>query len=183
VIGRAELIRQLKNDALVDVGGSISPFNAWLIMRGSVTLSLRLSRHLSTAQVVAEVLDQDPRIAFVAFPGLASHPQHDLASRQFAGLGYGAVMAFAVKGGPEAQNRFVANLRLITSAVSLGHDVTLIVHVGKDARRGSNFYPEAFQTWGHMRLSIGLEDPADLIADIKGALDETLGPVLPSTPA
>jgi methionine-gamma-lyase len=176
VIGRAALIRPLKNDALVDVGGSISPFNAWLIMRGSITLPLRMARHLSTAQRVAEVLDRDPRVAFVAFPGLASHPQHELASRQFGGSGYGAVMAFAVRGGSELQNRFVANLRLITSAVSLGHDVSLIVHVGKDARRGSKCYPQAFQTHGHLRLSIGLEDPADLVADIKAALDETLGP-------
>jgi len=179
VIGRAELIRQLKNDALVDVGGSISPFNAWLIMRGSITLPLRLSKHLSTAQVVAEFLDQDSRIAFVAFPGLASHPQHDLAFRQFGGLGYGAVMAFAVKGGPELQNRFVASLRLITSAVSLGHDASLIVHVGKDARRGSRSYPDVFQTYGHMRLSIGLEDPVDLIADFRAALEDTLGPATP----
>ncbi|MGJ7505957.1 trans-sulfuration enzyme family protein [Variovorax sp. GT1P44] len=177
VIGRAELIRRLKNDALVDVGGAISPFNAWLIMRGSITLPLRLSRHLSTAQVVAEFLDQDDRIAFVAYPGLASHPQHALASRQFGGSGHGAVMAFALEGGPELQNRFVASLRLITSAVSLGHDETLIVHVGKDARRGSRSYPEAFRTYGHLRLSVGLEDPADLIEDINAALDEALGPV------
>jgi methionine-gamma-lyase len=162
VIGRAALIRPLKNDALVDVGGSISPFNAWLIMRGSITLPLRMARHLSTAQRVAEVLDRDPRVAFVAFPGLASHPQHELASRQFGGSGYGAVMAFAVRGGSELQNRFVANLRLITSAVSLGHDVSLIVHVGKDARRGSKCYPQAFQTHGHLRLSIGLEDPPEV---------------------
>jgi cystathionine beta-lyase/cystathionine gamma-synthase len=178
VIGRAELIRQLKNDALVDVGGSISPFNAWLIMRGSVTLPLRLPRHLSTAQVVAGFLEQDPRVAFVAFPGLASHPQHDLASRQFGGSAYGAVMAFAVKGGPVLQNQFVASLRLITSAVSLGHDASLIVHVGSDARRGSKCYPDVFQRFGHLRLSIGLEDPEDLVADIKAALDDTMGPVV-----
>jgi methionine-gamma-lyase len=178
VIGRAELIRRLKNDALVDVGGSISPFNAWLIMRGSVTLPLRLSRHLASAQLVAGFLEQDTRVAFVAFPGLVSHPQHDLASRQFGGSGYGAVMAFAVKGGPQLQNQFVARLRLITSAVSLGHDASLIVHVGSDARRGSKCYPEMFQRFGHLRLSIGLEDPLDLIEDIKAALDDTLGPVV-----
>ncbi|WP_321948248.1 aminotransferase class I/II-fold pyridoxal phosphate-dependent enzyme [Paraburkholderia sp. J10-1] len=173
VIGRAELIGRLKSDALVDVGGSISPFNAWLITRGSVTLPLRLARHMSTAQRVAEVLERDPRVAFVTFPGLPSHPQHELASRQFGGTGYGAVMAFAVKGEPEVQNRFVANLRLITSAVSLGHDESLIVHVGKAGRGGSEHYPAEFRTYGHLRLSIGLEDPADLIADIEAALDET----------
>ncbi|MFM0319321.1 aminotransferase class I/II-fold pyridoxal phosphate-dependent enzyme [Paraburkholderia nemoris] len=173
VIGCAELIRRLKADALVDVGGSISPFNAWLIMRGSVTLPLRLAQHVSTAQRVAEFLDKDPRVAFVAFPGLPSHPQHALALHQFGGMGYGAVMAFAVKGEPEIQNRFVANLRLITSAVSLGHDESLIVHVGKAGRGGSERYPDVFREYGHLRLSIGLEDPADLIADIKAALDET----------
>jgi cystathionine beta-lyase/cystathionine gamma-synthase len=173
VVGRAGLMRKLKGDALVDVGGSISPFNAWLIMRGSVTLPLRLARHMFTAQKVAESLDQDPRIAYVVFPGLRSHPQHDLASRQFGGTGFGAVMAFAVKGNPELQNRFVSNLRLITSAVSLGHDESLIVHVGKEGRGGSDRYPEMLRKYGHLRLSIGLEDPNDLIADIKFALDET----------
>jgi cystathionine beta-lyase/cystathionine gamma-synthase len=173
VIGRAELIRRLKDDALVDVGGSISPFNAWLIMRGSVTLPLRLAQHMSTAQKVSEFLGKDPRIAFVVFPGLPSHSQHELASRQFGGKGYGAVMAFAVKGEPETQNRFVAHLRLITSAVSLGHDESLIVHVGKAGRGGSECYPDVFREHGHLRLSIGLEDPADLIADIEAALDET----------
>lgn len=175
VIGRAELIRRLKADALVDVGGSISPFNAWLIMRGSVTLPLRLAQHMSTARKVAEFLDKDSRIAFVAFPGLASHSQHELASRQFGGAGYGGVMAFAVKGEPDRQNRFVANLRLITSAVSLGHDESLIVHVGKAGRGGSECYPDVFREYGHLRLSIGLEDPADLIADIEAALGDTFG--------
>jgi cystathionine beta-lyase/cystathionine gamma-synthase len=173
VVAREALVRRLKDDALVDVGGAISPFNAWLIMRGSVTLPLRLARHMSTAQKVAEFLERDPRVAYVVYPGLASHPQHELSSRQFGGMGHGAVMAFAVKGRPETQNRFVANLRLITSAVSLGHDETLIVHVGKDARGGSGAYPAQFREHGHLRLSIGLEDPADLIADIRTALDET----------
>ncbi len=173
VIGRSALIRRLKGDALVDVGGSISPFNAWLITRGSVTLPLRLPQHMSTARKVARFLDHDSRIAYVAFPGLPSHPQHELASRQFSDLSYGAVMAFAVKGDPVTQNRFVANLRLITSAVSLGHDETLIVHVGKEGRGGSERYPAEFREYGHLRLSIGLEDPADLIADISVALDNT----------
>jgi len=72
----------------------------------------------------------------------------------------------------------VASLRLITSAVSLGHDASLIVHVGSDARRGSKCYPDVFQRFGHLRLLIGLEDPEDLIADIKTALDDTMGPVV-----
>lgn len=172
VTGRADLIHRIKADAMVDVGGAISPFNAWLISRGSVTLPLRLQQHLSSAPAIAEFLEADPRVAFVAYPGLASHPQHELATRQFGGRGYGAMMAFAVEGDSDTQNRFVANLRLITSAVSLGHDESLIVHVGPNGPRVAA-YPEPFKKYGHLRFSIGLEDPNDIIADLKAALDAT----------
>lgn len=171
VIGSAELINRIRADAMVDVGGVISPFNAWLINRGSITLPLRLARHLASAQLVAEALEADPRVAYVAYPGLASHPQHELAKRVLHG-GFGGMMAFAVNGDPDAQNRFVANLRVITSAVSLGHDESLIVHVGTTGPRVA-YYPEPFRTLGHLRLSVGLEDPADLIADLRAALDAT----------
>lgn len=173
VIGSRELIGRIKSEALVDVGGTISPFNAWLIMRGSVTLPLRLRQHFSTAEQVASFLESDPRVKFIHYPGLSSHPQHEVAARQFAGRGFGAMMAFAVDGDPATQNRFVANLRVITSAVSLGHDETLIVHVAGEARGGSERYPEIFQQYGHLRLSVGLEDPQDLIADLQSALDAT----------
>ncbi|MCU1635830.1 MAG: aminotransferase class I/II-fold pyridoxal phosphate-dependent enzyme [Cryobacterium sp.] len=171
VIGRQELIHRIKGDAMVDIGGVISPFNAWLIMRGSVTLPLRWRQQSASAARLAEFLEADDRVAFVAYPGLASHPQHDLAARQFSG-GFGAMMAFAVRGDSETQNRFVANLRLITSAVSLGHDESLIVHVGTDGPRVA-YYPEAFRTLGHLRFSVGLEDAGDLIADLDAALDAT----------
>lgn len=171
VIGRSELIRPIKSDAMVDVGGVISPFNAWLIQRGSITLPLRISRHLDSAQRVAEFLGADERVPFLLYPGLASHPQHELATRQFRGRGYGAVLAFTL-GFPELNNRFVANLRIITSAVSLGHDESLIVHVGTGGPRVPA-YPEAFRDSGHLRLSVGLEDPYDLIADLEAALDAT----------
>ena len=173
VIGSRQLLQHIKADALVDVGGTISPFNAWLIMRGSVTLPLRLRQHFSSAELIAAYLESDPRVAYVAYPGLKSHPQHDLAGRQFGGRGYGAMMAFAVEGDPKAQNRFVSNLRVITSAMSLGHDESLIVHVGAKGRGGFDKYPEKFQKYGHLRLSIGLEDPGDLIADISAALAAT----------
>ncbi|MFB6611667.1 trans-sulfuration enzyme family protein [Agromyces sp. NPDC056379] len=175
VTGRRELIAQLKADAMVDVGGVISPFNAWLIMRGSVTLPLRLRQTFATALRVAEALDADPRIAFVAYPGLANHPQHELASAQFGGA-YGGVMSFAVDGGPDVQNAFVAALRIVTSAVSLGHDESLIVHVGTTGPRVA-FYPDGFTTLGHLRFSLGLEDADDLIADLRQALDLAVGPL------
>ncbi|MCA1193967.1 PLP-dependent aspartate aminotransferase family protein [Saccharopolyspora sp. 6V] len=174
VIGSRELVARIRADAGVDVGGVLAPFNAWLIMRGSVTLPLRLRQHLANAQRIAEFLDAEPRIAFVAYPGLPGHPQHELAARQFGGRGCGAVLAFALDGDPAVQNRFTAALRVITSAVSLGHDESLIVHVAAGARGGDEHYPEQFQRYGHLRLAVGLEDADDLIADLRGALDAAL---------
>lgn len=172
VLGRHELIQPIKADAMVDVGGVISPFNAWQIQRGSVTLPLRLRQHQASAQAIAELLDADSRVSFVHYPGLASHPGHDLATRQFGGRGYGGMMAFAVDGDPETQNRFVAHLRLITSGFSLGHDDSLIVHTGAEGPRVAT-YPEPFRRLGHLRLSVGIEDTDDLLSDLSAALDAT----------
>lgn len=171
VIGRHELIEPIKADAMVDVGGIISPFNAWQIQRGSVTLPLRMRQHLASAQAIAELLSDDPRVAYIYYPGLPSHPQHELAVRQFDGA-FGGMIAFAVDGDPDTQNRFVANLRLITSGFSLGHDDSLIVHTGTEGGRVST-YPEPFRRLGHLRLSVGLEDTDDLLADLRAALDAT----------
>lgn len=173
VIGDRELIGRIRGEAIVDVGGVISPFNAWLIVRGSVTLPLRIQRHYSSAAQVAEFLDKDPRVAYVAYPGLRSHPEHELASSQFNG--FGGMLAFAVDGDSDAQNRFVNHLRVITSAVSLGHDESLIAHSGPGSRGGAEGYPLEFQRYGHLRLSVGLEDPQDLIDDIRAALDFVFG--------
>lgn len=177
VLGRPDLIAQIREQAMVDVGGVISPFNAWLIARGAITLPLRFAQHQRNAERVAAFLDDDPRIAYVRYPGLSSHPEHDLAARQFGGRGFGGMMAFAVRGDPATQNRFVSALTTITSAVSLGHDESLIVHVGADGPRVAA-YPEPFREWGHLRFSVGLEDADDLIADLAAALDATF----PATP-
>lgn len=172
VAGRRDLIEPIKADAMVDVGGIISPFNAWQIQRGTVTLPLRLRQHFASAAAIAEMLASDPRVEYVAYPGLDSHPDHDLAVRQFGGRGFGGMMAFAVTGSPDTQNQFVANLRLITSGFSLGHEDSLIVHTGTEGGRVAT-YPEEFRTHGHLRLSVGLEDTDDLLADLEAALDAT----------
>lgn len=167
------LVGAVRSEAMVNVGGAISPFNAWLIMRGSVTLPMRMRAHCAGAQTVAEFLEADPRVAYVAYPGLASHPQHALAARTLEG-GFGGMLAFAVRGDPATQNRFVAALRVITSAVSLGHDESLIVHVAGDDER-ARYYPEEFRRLGHLRFSVGLEDPRDLLADLDQALTAAVG--------
>src|SRR5699024_3091690 len=130
-------------------------------------------QHCANAQALAELLEADDRVAYVYYPGLASHPQHELAARQMHG-GYGGMLAFAVDGDSDAQNRFVSNLRIVTSAVSLGHDESLIAHVSGDGPRVAP-YPEEFKTYGHLRFSAGIEDTDDLLADVGRALDVTFG--------
>ncbi|ALE73991.1 cystathionine gamma-lyase [Pseudonocardia sp. EC080610-09] len=169
VLGARELVDRIRADAMVDAGGVISPFNAWLIARGAVTLPMRMRAHCENALVVARFLESEPRVAYVAYPGLASHPQHELAARTLDG-GFGGMLAFALDGPPELQNRFVAHLRVITSAVSLGHDESLVVHVGAGSEGRAAHFPPDFRRLGHLRLSVGLEDPRDLVADIGQAL-------------
>lgn len=170
VLGSAELVAPIRADVMVDVGGIISPFNAWLITRGLVTLPLRLRQHAASAQEVAEYLSGRPEVARIDYPGLASHPQFSIAERQFT-HGAGAMMALTLHGDPATQNRFVSRLSLITSAVSLGHDESLIVQVSPDEPHTVHFDP-IYQRNGLLRLSIGLEDARDLIADLEAAIEE-----------
>ena len=144
-------------------------------MRGSTTLPLRLQRHCDNAQAVAAFLDADPRVAHVSYPGLASHPQHGVAARRLNG-GYGGVVSFALAGSHEDRVRFVNDLRLITSAVSLGHDETLIAHEQHPDGPAAAFGP-AFRQHGLIRLAIGLEAAGDLISDLEAAPTTTYGPV------
>lgn len=167
VLGRKELIDRIRAQAMVNLGGAISPFNAWMITRGIVTLPLRMRQHSESALKIARYLEQNPAVAFVAYPGLESHPQHEIAKKQMHG-GYSGVLSFGLKADPDTHNRFINSLKIIIPAVSLGHDESLIVYTGPDDER-NHFYPEEFQK-GHLRFSVGLEDADDLIADIGQAL-------------
>jgi methionine-gamma-lyase len=168
VIGAAPLIERVKTEAMVNVGGAISPFNAWLIQRGSVTLPLRMRQHSESALAIARWLERQTQVAYVYYPGLASHPQHEVAAAQMR-AGFGGMLTFGLRADGGEHNAFVARLRVITSAVSLGHDESLIVHVGGDDER-AHLYPEPMQRWGHLRLSVGLEDADDLVRDLAEAL-------------
>jgi methionine-gamma-lyase len=167
ILGNTSLLNPIRAQAQINLGGTISPFNAWLIARGAVTLPLRMRQHNENALLIARFLEDDPHVRFVAYPGLPSHPQHNIAQKQMS-PGFGGMIAFALKGDHEAHNRFVANLRVITSAVSLGHDESLIVFIGENDER-QHLYPEVFRK-GFFRLSVGIEDPDDLIQDIRQAL-------------
>ena len=144
---------------------------AWLIMRGAVTLPLRMRQHNESALAVARFLEARPAVRFVAYPGLESYSGHAVAKAQMS-PGFGGVMAFGLNADHDAHNRFVSHLRVITSAVSLGHDESLIVFLGENDER-QYLYPKEFHG-GFFRLSVGLEDAEDIIRDIAQALEVTL---------
>ncbi|MFP3043654.1 aminotransferase class I/II-fold pyridoxal phosphate-dependent enzyme [Treponema primitia] len=170
IIGKKEHLDSIRAQAQVNLGGVISPFNAWLIMRGSVTLPLRMRQHNENAQKAAEYLESLPCVRFVAYPGLKSHRGHAVAASQMS-PGYGGVLSFGLKADHDTHNRFVSHLRVITSAVSLGHDESLIVFLGeKDERQ--YLYPPEFHD-GFFRFSVGIEDAEDIIGDLEQALRKT----------
>jgi cystathionine gamma-synthase/methionine-gamma-lyase len=168
VLGKKDLTDKIKAQAMVNLGGTISPFNAWLIMRGVVTLPLRMEQHSHTALKVAQYLESNSSVKFVAYPGLESHPQHEIAKKQMKL--YSGIIAFALKADAETHNKFINSLELIVPAVSLGHDESLIVYTGASDER-INFYPENFRD-GYIRFSVGLESAEDIIEDLKQALQK-----------
>jgi canavanine-gamma-lyase len=174
VIGDRTLVDQVRTGAMWHAGGAISPFNAWLIMRGSTTLPLRLARQCQNAQAVAEFLEADPRVVHVSYPGLPGHDQHGAAAAQLSG-GFGGVVSFAIGGAHEDRLRFVNDLRLITSAVSLGHDETLVAYEEYPDGPAAAF-AQPFREHGLVRLAIGLEAAPDLIADLDASLTTAYGP-------
>lgn len=170
IIGKKEHLDIVRAQAQVNLGATISPFNAWLIMRGSVTLPLRMQRHNDNALKIARWLEKQPGVSFVAYPGLESHKGHEIAEKQMIN-GFGGVLSFGLKADHDTHNRFVQNLNIITSAVSLGHDESLIVFLGENDER-QYLYPEEFHN-GFFRFSVGIEDVNDLIEDLSQAFQNT----------
>ncbi|MBR1483734.1 MAG: aminotransferase class I/II-fold pyridoxal phosphate-dependent enzyme [Ruminococcus sp.] len=170
IIGKKEYLDIIRAQAQVNLGGTISPFNAWLIMRGTVTLPLRMQRHNDNALKIARWLEKQPGVSFVAYPGLESNKGHEIAEKQMIN-GFGGVLSFGLKADHDTHNRFVQNLNIITSAVSLGHDESLIVFLGENDER-QYLYPEEFHN-GFFRFSVGIEDADDLIEDLRQALQYT----------
>lgn len=170
IIGKTEYLDQIRAQSQVNLGGVISPFNAWLIMRGSVTLPLRMRQHNENALAAARWLEKQPCVSFVAYPGLESFRGYDIARKQMS-PGFGGVLSFGLKADHDTHNRFVSYLKVITSAVSLGHDESLIVFLGENDER-QYLYPEEFRN-GFFRFSVGIEDIDDIVADLKQALEKT----------
>ena len=177
VLGRKSDLDALNLEATVHYGGVLSPFNAWLILRGAATLPLRMRAHEETASSVAKYLEGHAGVSRVIYPGLPSHPQHELARRQmrnFAGM-----MTFATRApGAEVARRMVERLKVVHYAVSLGHHRSLIYWIPTAAVMASTFRHQnealaryrAFAGDGIFRFSVGIENAEDICADLDQVL-------------
>jgi O-succinylhomoserine sulfhydrylase len=175
VCGTAEFIRKVLEPYMKHTGGSISPFTAWLMLNGMVTLDLRCRAMADSALQVAKALEGDGRISRVIYPELASHPQHDLAMAQM-GSG-GTLVTFDLKGGKDAAFRFMNALEIIKISNNLGDAKSIATHptTTTHQRLPQPQKDKLGITPGLIRLSVGLEDTRDLIADLRTALDAIEG--------
>ena len=169
VAGKKKLVQKIRK-TMIDLGGSLDPGAGYLLLRGMKTLVARVEQQCHTAQAVAGYLSRHPAVARVHYPGLRTHPGHQLARRQMSG--FGAMMAFDHKGGLAGARRFCQRIRVFSLAASLGGTESLAVlpiytsHWNMSRKE----LAAARVTPGTVRLSIGLEDPPDLIADLQQAL-------------
>jgi methionine-gamma-lyase len=171
LVGPKKIIDRIREDGLKNLGGTASPFNSFLMIRGLKTLEIRMERYSQSALIVARFLHAHPKIEQVYYPGLASHPQHDIARKQMKS--FGGMLAFAFKGGLQDGITMMNNLKLCILAVSLGEAHTLAQHpasmthwyVPEEARVKSGI------TDSLVRMSVGLEQVDDIIADLEKTLE------------
>ncbi len=172
IVTRDEEIDKRIRKVMIGMGANMDPHQAWLVQRGVKTLGVRVERAQQSAMKVAEWLEQNDKVSWVKYPGLKSHPQHKLATEQMEG--YGFMISFELKGGLEAGRTFLKNVDLCTLAVSLGGIETLIQHPAGMTHSGTpkEKREAAGITDGLVRLSIGLEEVEDIIADLDQAMSK-----------
>lgn len=177
VLGNKVNLTSLRKKTAIRLGGVLSPFNAWLILRGIATFPIRMRVHEENALKVAQYLEQHPRVKRVIYPGLPSHPQYELAKRQMKN--FSGIITFQVENGKEQAKIFADKLQIIHYAVSLGHHRSLLFYLHSNDLLETSFKfttSQQLDSWntfagdGIFRLSIGLEDTKDLIADLEQAL-------------
>jgi len=172
-LGNVAFIFKVRLQLLRDTGAAISPFNSFLLLQGLETLHLRIQRHSENASKVAEYLSGHPKVSWVNYPGLPDHPSHELASRYLKG-GYGALLGFGVKGGAEAGKCFIDQLKLFSHLANIGDSKSLVIHPATTTHQ--QLTPEEQMATGvtpdYIRLSIGIEDIEDIIADLEQALEK-----------
>jgi methionine-gamma-lyase len=169
VFNNKELLMRTRK-VLVNLGGTIDPHQAWLVLRGLRTLSLRVQKAQENAQIIAEFLENHPKVEWVRYPGLPSHPHHELAKKQMRG--FGSMISFEVQGGVNGGRTIMNNVELATLAVSLGGYETLIQHPASMTHSAMNQQDKinAGITDGLVRISIGCEDVQDIQNDLDNCL-------------
>jgi len=170
--GAAAYIAKCRVQMLRDLGPALSPFNAFLFLQGLETLSLRMERHSSNALKVARFLSEHPKVAWVNYPGLPSHPSYLLAQKYLREGKAGAIMGFGIRGGREAGKRFINNVRLLSLLANVGDAKSLVIHPASTTHQQLTVEQqrETGVTEDFVRLSIGLEDIDDIVEDIDQAL-------------
>jgi len=173
-LGAAAFITKARAQILRDIGACQAPFNSFLLLQGLETLSLRMDRHVANAQKAAEFLERHPKVAWVTYPGLRSHPDYERA-RKYVPKGPGAIMGFGVKGGLEAGKKFIDSLQLFSHLANVGDAKSLAIHPASTTH--AQLSPEEQKAAGvtpdFIRLSIGIEDIEDILWDLDQALSKT----------
>ena len=172
--GSAAYIIKARVQLLRDLGPALSPFNSFLFLQGLETLPLRMERHSQNAQKVAAFLEDHRLVKWVNYPGLKSHPQHDLAKKYHHRGLYGGILGFGIEGGRDAGKAFIENLKLLSHLANVGDAKSLAIHPATTTH--SQLTPEEQLSTGvtddFVRLSVGLESVDDIIDDIDQALSK-----------
>lgn len=171
-LGPLAFILKARVQILRDIGACQAPFNSWATLQGLETLSLRMDRHVSNAQKVAEFLEANSHVNWVSYPGLTSHPHHERA-KKYLPKGAGAILGFGIKGGAEAGKKFINNLKLFSHVANVGDAKSLAIHPASTTH--SQLNAQELETAGvtpdFIRLSVGIEDIDDLLWDLDQALN------------
>lgn len=174
-LGNLSYILKMRLTLLRDMGACLSPFNAFQILQGIETLHVRMARHVENAQRVAEWLEQHPQVSWVNYPGLTSHRDNDRVSRYFP-KGAGAIIGFGVKGGKDAGKTFIDSVKLLSHLANVGDAKSLVIHPASTTHQQLTEEEQlaAGVTPDFIRLSVGIEDVEDIIADLDQALRKTV---------
>lgn len=170
-LGNVALAFNIRVKLLRDTGATVSPFNSWLFIQGLETLHLRVARHSENALAVAEYLEHHPKVAWVNYPGLKNNPSHELAKKYLSG-GFGPLVGFGVKGGRASGEKVINSVKLFSHLANIGDTKSLIIHPASTTHQQLTPQEQASTgvTDDYIRLSIGIEEVEDIIADLDQAL-------------
>ena len=173
-LGNLSYILKMRLTILRDIGAALSPFNSFLILQGVETLHVRMARHVENAQKVAEWLEKHPLVSWVNYAGLPSHKDYERA-KKYLPKGSGAIIGFGIKGGVEAGKKFIDSVKLLSHLANIGDAKSLVIHPASTTHQQltENEQLSSGVTADFIRLSVGIEDVHDIIADIDQALKES----------